>query len=148
MSVTLRLRLCPLSIAVLFVAASAVAQTPSAMEKTPVERSAAAHDEIPPALTHYLGREIAQTMHYTAPRGWCANGGSEEECSRMLQELNIKPGQTVCDMGCGNGFYTLKLAELVGDTGQVCGPSIFNRKCCTCSMNRTKRPSARILNPC
>ncbi len=35
------------------------------------------------------------------------------------QEIEHQPGQTVCDMGCGNGFYTLKLSPLVGDHGQV-----------------------------
>ncbi len=43
----------------------------------------------------------------------------EEDCSTMLKKLNITPGQTVCDMGCGNGFYTLKLSPLVGDRGEV-----------------------------
>jgi SAM-dependent methyltransferase len=80
----------------------------------------AAQDSIPPALTHYMGREIAQTMHYTgAPWLVRESREREEECSTMLKQLGIKPGQTVCDMGCGNGFYTLKLAELVGETGQV-----------------------------
>ena len=37
----------------------------------------------------------------------------------MLQELHIKPGQTICDMGCGNGFYSLKLARLTGKSGKV-----------------------------
>ena len=43
----------------------------------------------------------------------------EEECSAMLKNLGLKAGQTVCDMGCGNGFYTLKLAKIVGEKGQV-----------------------------
>ena len=29
------------------------------------------------------------------------------------------PGQTVLDMGCGNGFYTLPLAKMVGANGRV-----------------------------
>jgi ubiquinone/menaquinone biosynthesis C-methylase UbiE len=37
----------------------------------------------------------------------------------MLKALGVKPGQTVCDMGCGNGFYTLQLARLVGPKGLV-----------------------------
>ena len=44
---------------------------------------------------------------------------SEEDCNRLLKALKIKPGQTVCDMGCGNGFYTLRMARLVGDKGRV-----------------------------
>jgi ubiquinone/menaquinone biosynthesis C-methylase UbiE len=81
---------------------------------------AAPEEEIPPALTHYQGREIAQTMHYTgAP--WLVRDSREreEECSTMLKNLHLRSGQTVCDMGCGNGFYTLKLSELVGNDGQV-----------------------------
>ena len=42
----------------------------------------------------------------------------EEDCKRLLKELHVKPGQIVCDMGCGNGFYTLKLARLTGKTGR------------------------------
>jgi ubiquinone/menaquinone biosynthesis C-methylase UbiE len=81
---------------------------------------AAPTEQIPPALTHYQGREIAQTMHYLgAPWLVRESREREEECSKMLKHLHLQPGQTVCDMGCGNGFYTLKLSELVGDNGQV-----------------------------
>jgi ubiquinone/menaquinone biosynthesis C-methylase UbiE len=43
----------------------------------------------------------------------------EEDCAALLAALDVKPGQTVCDMGCGNGFYTLQLARLVGPQGRV-----------------------------
>jgi ubiquinone/menaquinone biosynthesis C-methylase UbiE len=77
-------------------------------------------EPIPPAATHYMGREIAQTMHYLgAPWLVRESREREEDCSTMLKKLDIKPGQAVCDMGCGNGFYTLKLSPLVGDEGQV-----------------------------
>ena len=74
----------------------------------------------PQAQTHYLGREIAQTMHYTgAPWLVRESRQREEDCRRLLRELRIQPGQIVCDMGCGNGFYALKLAELTGEQGKV-----------------------------
>ena len=74
----------------------------------------------PPPLTEYKGRKIAQTMHYTgAPWLVRESREREEECSTLVKNLNIKPGQVVCDMGCGNGFYTLKLAKLVGETGKI-----------------------------
>ena len=76
-------------------------------------------DQIPPARA-LSGREIAQTMHYLgAPWLVRESRKREEDCSTMLKKLNITPGQTVCDMGCGNGFYTLKLSPMVGDRGQV-----------------------------
>lgn len=76
--------------------------------------------ELPPALTHYMGREIAQTMHYLGAE-WLTRESRdrEEDCSTLLRALDVQPGQAVCDMGCGNGFYTLELAELVGDEGRV-----------------------------
>ena len=77
-------------------------------------------EKIPPGLKEYKGREIAQTMHY-AGAPWLTREvrEREEECSTLLKCLNVKPGMTICDMGCGNGFYTLKLAETVGENGKI-----------------------------
>src|SRR6478736_9938145 len=77
-------------------------------------------DSIPPGLTHYMGREIAQTMHFAgAPWLTRESRDREEEPAKLMKALNLKPGQSVCDLGCGNGFYTLKLAKEVGPTGKV-----------------------------
>jgi len=75
---------------------------------------------IPPPRTHHRGREIAQTMHYTGA-AWLVRESRqrEEDCRMLLDALAVRPGQTVCDMGCGNGFYTLELARRVGPRGTV-----------------------------
>ena len=76
--------------------------------------------EIPPPLTEYMGREIAATMHYLgAPWLIRESREREEDCATMLAELQLKPGMVVCDMGCGNGFYSLRMATEVGETGRV-----------------------------
>ncbi len=70
--------------------------------------------------TEYQGRAIARTMHYLgAP--WLVRDSREreEEPAKLLAALEIKTGQTVCDLGCGNGFYTFALAEKVGPRGKV-----------------------------
>jgi len=74
----------------------------------------------PPGLKEYKGRRIAQTMHYTGAE-WLTrdNREQEERCSLMLTNLGVKRGMAICDMGCGNGFYTLQLAKMTGDEGQV-----------------------------
>ena len=36
-----------------------------------------------------------------------------------LKEIGIREGQTVLDVGCGSGTYTLPSATLVGETGMV-----------------------------
>lgn len=75
---------------------------------------------VPPALQYYMGREIAQTMHYEgAPWLIRDTREREERCSRMLANMGIQPGMTICDMGCGNGFYSLKMARLVGPEGRI-----------------------------
>ena len=85
----------------------------------------AAGKKLPEPLTEYKGRVIAQTMHYTgAPWLTRDNREQEERCSLMLASLGVKRGMTVCDMGCGNGFYTLKLAKMVGDGGHIYGVDI------------------------
>jgi ubiquinone/menaquinone biosynthesis C-methylase UbiE len=74
----------------------------------------------PPPLTHYKGRRIATTMHYRgAPWLVRERREREERCSLVLANLGVKPGMTVCDMGCGNGYFTLPLAKMVGPTGRV-----------------------------
>ncbi len=80
---------------------------------------------VPPGLTEYLGREIAQTMHYAgAPWLIRKEREREERCSMMLANLGLKNGMTVCDMGCGNGFHALKIAKLLGSSGQVLGVDV------------------------
>ena len=88
--------------------------------------------------THYMGREIAVTMHYTgAPWLVRESREREEECSTLLKALNLKPDDVVCDLGCGNGFYALKIAKQVPQ-GKVIGVDIQPQ------MLRMLRERARI----
>jgi ubiquinone/menaquinone biosynthesis C-methylase UbiE len=79
-----------------------------------------AQDATSPAARFYKGREIAQTMHYEGA-AWLTRESRqrEEDCEKLLTALGVKPGEIVCDMGCGNGFYSLELAKLVGEKGKV-----------------------------
>ena len=81
--------------------------------------------KIPPGRDEYLGRRIAQTMHYTGAE-WLIRDvrEREERCSLMLANLGVKPGMTVCDMGCGNGFHSLQIAKMLGASGQVLGVDV------------------------
>ncbi|MBZ0257602.1 class I SAM-dependent methyltransferase [bacterium] len=68
----------------------------------------------------YMGRTIAQTMHYTGAEWLLRESREREEATGdVIAHLGVKPGMAVCDIGCGNGFYTLKLAKLAGETGGV-----------------------------
>lgn len=75
---------------------------------------------LPPPATHYKGREIAQTMHWQGAE-WLmrATREQEENAALLLRALGVRPGQVVCDLGCGNGFHSLQLAQMVGPTGRI-----------------------------
>lgn len=75
---------------------------------------------VPPAQSTYLGRTIAQTMSYHgAPWLVRANREDEEHPSEVLKHLGLKSGMVVCDLGCGNGFYSLLMAPHVAPDGKV-----------------------------
>ena len=42
-----------------------------------------------------------------------------EQPEKVLDALKIEPGMTVADVGAGNGYFTLRLARRVGETGRV-----------------------------
>ena len=83
--------------------------------QAPVEK-----EKLPPALSEYKGRTIAPTMTYHGA-AWLVrdNREQEEHCETLLKALKLQAGQVVCDMGCGNGYYTLPMAKLVGKKGRV-----------------------------
>lgn len=80
----------------------------------------AQQEEVPPPRTHYMGRRIAPTMGYQGA-DWLIREqrAREEGTEQLIEVLDIQPGQTICDMGCGNGYYSLELARRVGPEGRV-----------------------------
>ena len=38
---------------------------------------------------------------------------------RTLRDAGVQPGQTVLEVGCGTGFFTLPAAKLIGDQGRL-----------------------------
>jgi SAM-dependent methyltransferase len=90
-------------------------------QEAPAPNGAAVVESQPAAgAVEYMGRRIAPTMHYSGA-AWLLRESREreEDCATMLKQLHLRPGMTVADMGCGNGFYTLRLATLLEDTGRV-----------------------------
>jgi len=73
----------------------------------------------------YMGRKIARTMHWSGG-GWLLRKEREREESarEMLAALDVEAGQTVADLGCGNGYHTLELARRCAPGGRVYGVDI------------------------
>lgn len=49
---------------------------------------------------------------------------SRGEAETVMKLAEIEPGMTVADIGAGNGYYTVRLAERVGATGRVLAQDI------------------------
>lgn len=68
----------------------------------------------------YMGREIAQVM---GPGGieWLDRPEREEEehPAKVLDSLDLRPGEIVADLGAGSGYFTFRIAPKVGNTGKV-----------------------------
>ena len=45
--------------------------------------------------------------------------GGETEIERLASLLDIQPGDTVADVGAGDGWLSVEVATVVGETGQV-----------------------------
>lgn len=85
----------------------------------------ASRTNIPEGVDVYMGRRVAKTMGHQAA-DWLTRDTRErqERCSLMLANLGIKRGMTICDMGCGNGYYALQMAQLTGEKGYVVGVDV------------------------
>jgi ubiquinone/menaquinone biosynthesis C-methylase UbiE len=104
-------------------------------------------DKIPEGLTEYMGRTIAPTMHYTGA-AWLVRESRqrEEDCRDMLRQLRVQPGMTICDMGCGNGFYSIPLAQRTGPKGKVLAVDI-QREMLLILENRAKDERIENIQP-
>ncbi len=68
----------------------------------------------------YMDREIAHVMGHPAAM-WLERPEreAEENLSRLIELLKLKPGDVVADIGAGSGVITLKMAPLVAPEGKV-----------------------------
>ncbi len=63
----------------------------------------------------YLGREIAHVMGFQGI-DWLErpNREKEESTSILLQNMDIRPGDVIADIGAGSGYHVFKMAPMVG----------------------------------
>ncbi len=95
------------------------AQTPKA--EAPPESRYEYRDGTPDGIGKwYMGREIAHFMsHLGAP--WLERPEREEEerPTRLVEALNLKPGDSVADIGAGSGYLSWRMARQVSPGGRV-----------------------------
>jgi glutathione peroxidase-family protein/ubiquinone/menaquinone biosynthesis C-methylase UbiE len=72
----------------------------------------------PGSLDEYMGRKTAKTMSYHGANWLIRNNReSEEKTTEMMPQLGLKAGMNVADIGSGNGYHTLLMAEMIGKEG-------------------------------
>ena len=73
----------------------------------------------------YMGREIAQVMGHEAA-DWLERPErvTEENPEVLVDQLSLKPGEIVADIGAGTGYFSRRLARKVGAGGKVLAEDI------------------------
>jgi len=68
----------------------------------------------------YMGREIAHVMGHQAA-DWLERPerDAEEHTGKLVEQLRIKPGDTIADIGAGTGYFSRRLAMKTGQKGVV-----------------------------
>jgi SAM-dependent methyltransferase len=68
----------------------------------------------------YMGREIAHVMGFQGI-GWLERPEreQEEQPAKLIKMLEFKPGMVVADIGAGSGYFTFRIAPLIGPKGKV-----------------------------
>ncbi|MEY2407810.1 MAG: hypothetical protein QOF48_480 [Verrucomicrobiota bacterium] len=73
----------------------------------------------------YMGREIAHVMGHLAA-DWLerTNRDEEEHTGKLVDQLRLKAGDVVADIGCGTGYFSGRLARKILPGGRVLGVDI------------------------
>ena len=73
----------------------------------------------------YMGREIAHVMGHQAA-DWLERPerDAEEHTEKLVDQLKLKPGDVVADIGCGTGYFSRRLAKKIVPGGRVLGVDI------------------------
>lgn len=114
----------PLLVLLVFLCAASPSpvRAQAAADQAPDTTKADSDDQAPQeeAREEYLGRRVALTMSYHGA-GWLIRDSRnrEENTVAVMKQLELEPGDVVCDMGCGNGYYTLRFGREVGPRGRV-----------------------------
>jgi ubiquinone/menaquinone biosynthesis C-methylase UbiE len=95
----------------------------------------------------YLGREIAHVMGHSAA-SWLERPEREEEENpkKLIELLAFKEGEVVADIGAGSGYYTFRMAKLVGPKGKVLAVDI-QQEMLDIIKNRMKKEKVENVEP-
>jgi len=70
-------------------------------------------------ITVHDPRDLYHNVVVSLDRAKDINNGQPSALGRWIDALNLKPGDRVYHLGCGAGYYTAIMAEVVGSNGSV-----------------------------
>lgn len=70
--------------------------------------------------------------------------GQPATVGRWIDELAIEPGNRVFHLGCGSGYYTAIMAELVSSSGQVIASEVDNELAARAKSNLSRYPHVTV----
>jgi ubiquinone/menaquinone biosynthesis C-methylase UbiE len=93
----------------------------------------------------YMGREIAHVMGHQAA-DWLERPNREEEenPTKAIEALKLKPGEVVADIGAGTGYYSWRMAQKVGDKGTIYAVEIQQEMIDLIHTNMAKRKVTNV----
>ena len=96
----------------------------------------------------FMGREIAHVMGHQAWQ-WLERPEREQEerTDLLLEALKLRAGETVADIGAGSGYFSWRMARLVGETGTVYAVDIQEEMLELLMKNMAKRRVDKIVKP-
>ena len=96
----------------------------------------------------YFGREIAHFMGHQGA-GWLERPEREEEerTDLLLKELALRPGEHVADIGAGSGYFSWRMAKIVGETGRIYATDIQQEMLDILMVQMRKRGVEKIVQP-
>ncbi len=96
----------------------------------------------------YFGREISQVMGHQGA-GWLERPErlEEERTDLLLEALALKPGESVADVGAGSGYFSWRMARVVGETGAVYAVDIQQPMLDLLMANMKRRNVEAIVRP-
>lgn len=96
----------------------------------------------------YFGREIAHFMGHQGA-GWLERQERQEEerTDLLLKELALRPGEHVADIGAGSGYFSWRMAKLVGEAGRVYATDIQQEMLDILMVQMRKHGAEKIVQP-
>lgn len=72
------------------------------------------------------------------------NNGQPSALARWIDAMDLKPGERAYHVGCGVGYYTAIMAELVGPTGSVVGVEVHPELAARAQQNLASYPNVTV----